>query len=129
MDVPRTIPKGSSYKLLQNENIKKLLFRVLYIWSKEHPVIAYFQGLGDLVAVFISTFASEYTNSNHEISDELCLLNIEADVYYCITAMLEEFLENSPLFDKMFSLLNKMQYLIQLADCTKIIFFFFFFFF
>ncbi len=61
------------------------------MWALRHPASGYVQGINDLVtplyAVFLEPYAS-LTSSTVEASEE-ALLAVEADVYWCLTRLLD----------------------------------------
>jgi hypothetical protein len=124
VDVPRTMPE---FKLFGFERIKKMMLRLLYVWSMRHPASGYVQGFNDLCTPFIAIFISQYIQldlDNLEISEEALmdlgedvLLEIEADSYWCFTKMLDRiqsnYTHNQPGLNKM---IKKMEDIILLVD-------------
>ena len=106
LDVPRTCQKQA---LFQQDIVKNILERVLYIWSIRHTASGYVQGINDLATPFFITFLldsvyfhhhnhiPEHINTNiysliNEIDinslDAILLKNIEADTFMCLTQLL-----------------------------------------
>lgn len=124
VDVPRTMPE---YKLFSFERIRKMMLRLLYVWSMRHPASGYVQGFNDLCTPFLAIFLAEYTNIDLEILDitEECiyelgediLMEIEADSYWCFTKMMDRiqtnYTNNQPGLTKM---IQKMEDIIKLVD-------------
>ena len=61
LDIARTY---QNINLFCQENIKKLLLNILFIWSKENEDISYRQGMNDLVAILILCLYPYYFNSD-----------------------------------------------------------------
>ena len=61
VDVPRTMPE---FKVFSYEFIRKLMLRVLFIWSMRHPASGYVQGFNDLISPFITVFLISTINNN-----------------------------------------------------------------
>ena len=59
LDIIRTY---QNINLFCQENIKKLLLNILFIWSKENEDISYRQGMNDLVAIIILCLYPYYFN-------------------------------------------------------------------
>eukprot|EP00298_Acanthocystis_sp_HF-20_P007879 c17338_g1_i2.p1 GENE.c17338_g1_i2~~c17338_g1_i2.p1 ORF type:complete len:460 (+),score=143.38 c17338_g1_i2:76-1455(+) len=99
VDAPRTVP---SLQLFRGERAQQSLIRVLYIWAIRHPASGYVQGMNDLVVPYFVVFLSEIIdlNKNGEelrlleaVSDEV-FTDIEADVYWCLSRMLQGIQDN-----------------------------------
>eukprot|EP01132_Coremiostelium_polycephalum_P010067 gene10067-12339_t len=90
LDVPRTNPTEPFF---QNQIIRDILERVLYIWAIRHPSSGYVQGINDLATPFISVFLSEYVddvlNCQVDQIDPSIRFNVEADSYWCLTKLLD----------------------------------------
>jgi hypothetical protein len=126
VDVPRTMPE---YKLFSMERIRKMMLRILYVWSMRHPASGYVQGFNDLctpfIAIFISAYLPRFEIENLlDISEEVLfelsedvLIEIEADTYWCFTKMMDRiqtnYTNNQPGLTKM---INKMEEIIKLVD-------------
>lgn len=126
VDIPRTM---TEYKLFTFEIIRKMLLRILYVWSKRHPASGYVQGFNDLLTPFIAVFCSEYVELNiddpelnieeNQISSlsESTLLAIEADSYWCFKKMMDKiqtnYINGHPGLQHM---LSKMQNIINIVD-------------
>ena len=48
--------------MFQNEKIKFMLTRILYIWSMRHPASGYVQGFNDLCVPFFIVFFLDFFN-------------------------------------------------------------------
>jgi hypothetical protein len=63
-DVLRTDPK---YEIFKIESSKKMMTRILYIWSIRHQESSYNQGFSDLLMPFFIVFFNEYIpNLNYD---------------------------------------------------------------
>lgn len=126
VDVPRTMPE---YKLFSIEKIRKMMLRLLYVWSMRHPASGYVQGFNDLCTPFFVIFLSQIRNSNDiestldlsedillEIGEDVLML-IEADSYWCFTKMMDRiqtnYTHNQPGLTIM---IKKMEEIIKLVD-------------
>jgi hypothetical protein len=125
VDVPRTMPE---YKLFSYERIRKMMLRLLYIWSMRHPASGYVQGFNDLCTPFIAILILQYCSMDIDSIDcikeegvfglgESALLEIEADSYYCFTKMMNRiqnnYTNNQPGLTKM---ITKMEDIIKTVD-------------
>ena len=124
VDVPRTMPE---YKLFSYERIRKMMLRLLYVWSMRHPASSYVQGFNDLCTPFIVIFLAQYMKIDFDTLDvsesdlyqlgEEVLLEIEADSYWCFTKMMDRvqnnYTHNQPGLTKM---IKKMEEIISLVD-------------
>eukprot|EP01119_Soliformovum_irregulare_P018163 TRINITY_DN5511_c0_g1_i1.p1 TRINITY_DN5511_c0_g1~~TRINITY_DN5511_c0_g1_i1.p1 ORF type:complete len:384 (-),score=60.53 TRINITY_DN5511_c0_g1_i1:64-1215(-) len=117
VDVPRTI----GGPIMKVDVVQRMLERILYIWSKEHPHIDYFQGLGDVVAQFLVVYISEHIdvdNYRDRSLRESVWEEIEADTFWSITLALngmESALSQSN-FEGISEMLLKLKSLIRLVD-------------
>lgn len=136
VDVPRTMPE---FKVFSYEIIRKMMLRLLFVWSMRHPASGYVQGFNDLISPFIAIFLMSVikTNSSEEklkdidlytldFSEEFMknnginentLFEIEADCYWCFSKMMDKiqsnYTNNQPGLQKMMS---KMEEIIKLLD-------------
>ncbi len=125
VDIPRTMPE---YKLFSFSKIRKMMLRILYIWSMRHPASGYVQGFNDLCTPFLIIFISkEIKNFDIEKLDieenvllslgEEILFEIEADSYWCFKKMMDRiqnnYTNNQPGITKM---MKKMEEIIKLVD-------------
>jgi hypothetical protein len=125
VDVPRTMPE---YRLFSYERIRRMMLRLLYIWSMRHPASGYVQGFNDLCTPFIAILILQYCNMDIDCIEnieestvyelgESALLEIEADSYYCFTKMMDRiqnnYTHNQPGLTKM---INKMEEIIKTVD-------------
>lgn len=133
-DLPRT-----HVQLIRNEERVKLLFeRVLFVWAVRHPASGYVQGMNDLLQPFFFVFLSEKllnnqnsgNNSNdNEIFDniesienlstlnglsEQDLNDIEADCFWCFSKLLDSIQD---LFTKdqpgIYKMLNQLEAVVS----------------
>lgn len=133
VDVPRTM---TEYKLFTNEITRKMLLRILYVWSKRHPASGYVQGFNDLLTPFIAVCYSEHIkldmddlNNNYkeeyifDLSSDV-LLSIEADSYWCFKKMMDKiqtnYINGHPGLQHM---MKKMENIIEIVDKDMIILF------
>ena len=124
-DVLRTDPK---YEIFQIELIKKMMTRVLYIWSMRHQESSYNQGFSDLVMPFFIVFFNEYfPNLNNEdiikIKESNLLnfnmeifQNIESDIYWCFTDMMNKIHINYIQQSGVNQMIKKLKEIIKFAD-------------
>ena len=124
-DVPRTM---SEYKLFQNEELRKIFIRLLYIWSMKHPASGYVQGFNDLcVPFFIVYFLEAYKNDSildvinsdidkNVITDDV-LFDIEVNVYNSLSKLLDRiqthYTYNQP---GIINMIKRMEKSIQVVD-------------
>ena len=92
IDCLRTSINGFLH-VFENVSIIEILNRVLYIWSKEHYDVNYFQGLNEIVAPLIFFYLCEYVDINSpsdllDISPQN-LANLEIDSYYSLKQILD----------------------------------------
>ena len=125
-DVPRTMPE---YPMFQNEKIKFMLTRILYIWSMRHPASGYVQGFNDLCVPFFIVFFLEFFDkininellfkNNEELNniDEDNYFELETDIYYSLTKLLDRiqtnYTHNQPGIIKM---IKRMELIIETVD-------------
>ena len=124
-DVLRTDPK---YEIFQIELIKKMMTRVLYIWSMRHQESSNNQGFSDLVMPFFIVFFNEYfPNLNNEdiikIKESSLLnfnmeifQNIESDIYWCFTNMMNKIHINYIQQSGVNQMIKKLKEIIKFAD-------------
>ena len=132
VDIPRTMPE---YKLFSYAKIRKMMMRILFIWSMRHPASGYVQGFNDLCTPFLIIFiAKNIKNFNFEnlyLPEEILLglgeetlFDIEADSYWCFTKMMDRiqtnYTNNQPGITKM---MKKMEEIIKLVDAELLNFF------
>ncbi len=126
VDVPRTMPE---YRLFSIVKIRKMMLRLLYVWSMRHPASGYVQGFNDLCTPFFVIFLSQIRNSNDiestlDLSEETLmdigediLMLVEADSYWCFTKMMDRiqtnYTHNQPGLTIM---IKKMEEIIKLVD-------------
>jgi len=136
VDVPRTMPE---FKVFAYESIRKVMLRVLFIWSMRHPASGYVQGFNDLISPFITVFLISTINNNTtedkikgtdlyhlDFSEEFMkdnginetnMFELEADTYWCFSKMMDKvqsnYTNNQPGLQKMMS---KMEEIIKLLD-------------
>lgn len=124
VDVPRTMPE---HKLFSYDRTRKMMLRLLYVWSMRHPASGYVQGFNDLVTPFIAIFLGQYITFDYivlNVSEECVLdlgedilLEIEADSYWCFSKMMDRvqtnYTNNQPGLTKM---IKKMEEIINLVD-------------
>ena len=125
-DVPRTMPE---FPMFQNEKIKFMLTRILYIWSMRHPASGYVQGFNDLCVPFFIVFFLEFFDKNNinellfKNNDELNNIDednyfeLETDIYYSLTKLLDRiqtnYTHNQPGIIKM---IKRMELIIETVD-------------
>lgn len=89
VDVPRTNP---GIPLFRVDFVQRSLERVLYVWALRHPASGYVQGINDLATPFYAVFLSPWVSiSDRDLTHipPSALLDIEADVYWCLTRLLD----------------------------------------
>ena len=125
-DVPRTMPE---YPMFQNEKIKFMLTRILYIWSMRHPASGYVQGFNDLCVPFFIVFFLDFFNhitinellnkGNDDLNNikEDNYFELETDIYYSLTKLLDRiqtnYTHNQPGIIKM---IKRMELIIETVD-------------
>ena len=125
-DVPRTMPE---YPMFQNEKIKFMLTRILYIWSMRHPASGYVQGFNDLCVPFFVVFFLEFFDkininellfkNNEELNniDEDNYFELETDIYYSLTKLLDRiqtnYTHNQP---GIINMIKRMELIIETVD-------------
>lgn len=97
VDIPRT---KSCYNIFTNKKIQKMSEHVLFIYSVRHPASGYVQGINDLITPFLIVFLRPIVNKKEiasedidEIDDET-LKNVESDLYFCLSKLLEQIQDN-----------------------------------
>lgn len=125
-DVPRTMPE---YPMFQSEKIKKMMTRLLYIWSMRHPASGYVQGFNDLTTPFFVVYFLEFFegctldqllvknfDEAQDITDDN-FIDIETDIYFSLTKLLDRiqthYTNNQPGLKEM---MENMKNLIQKVD-------------
>ena len=123
--IPRTM---SEYKLFQNEELRKIFIRLLYVWSMKHPASGYVQGFNDLcVPFFIVYFLEAYKNDsisdviNSDIDKKIItddvLFDIEVNVYNSLSKLLDRiqthYTYNQP---GIINMIKRMEKIIQVVD-------------
>jgi hypothetical protein len=89
VDVPRTNPE---VPLFHTDFVQRSLERVLYVWALRHPASGYVQGINDLATPFYAVFLAPWADLDcRDLSgiDPVTLLDVEADVYWCMTKLLD----------------------------------------
>ncbi|KJX98104.1 GTPase-activating protein gyp1 [Zymoseptoria brevis] len=102
IDVPRTNP---TLPLYRHPTTQRSLERILYVWAIRHPASGYVQGINDLVTPFFQVFLGQYITSSSDPSDDMSNFDpgqlpkvvldaVEADTYWCLTALLSGIQDN-----------------------------------
>lgn len=133
IDVPRTAPDSV---LFRNPFIRESLARVLYCWSIRRPASGYVQGINDLVTPLYQVFIDELMPAatlddeidagaasgqtpaamTIRISEDL-LRNVEADVFWCFSLLLDGIQDNYTFSQSGISRqLQRMREIIQRTD-------------
>lgn len=95
VDLPRTQPE---LPLFHQDPIQRLMERILYVWAIRHPASGYVQGMNDLITPLILVFLAEHfggVEGEGAVVDVVSRLSvealsqIEADVYWCFTKLLD----------------------------------------
>jgi len=91
VDVPRTCPE---IPIFHCNWMQRSLERVLSTFATRHPAMSYVQGLNDLATPFYAVFLSPWLDpwSAKDVAgcvDPGALVDLEADVYWCFTKLLE----------------------------------------
>ncbi|CAM9298828.1 unnamed protein product [Ectocarpus fasciculatus] len=91
VDVPRTCP---DVPFFHQEKVQRAMERILYIWAIRHPASGYVQGINDLLTPLYIVFLSAHVGPSVESKDvskvdEALLDEVEADVYWCLTKLLD----------------------------------------
>ncbi|CAD8205334.1 unnamed protein product [Paramecium pentaurelia] len=122
-DVLRTQP---DYKLFRDPRIQEMFKRLLFIWNMRHPMSGYVQGINDVASPLIVVFLNEYVPidfnsfdvpSNFDKLPEEILIDIEADIYWCLCKIIENiqdyFTANQPGVQEAYV---KIRELIKILD-------------
>ena len=98
VDLPRTIMPGFK-RMCTDKGFHKMLGRVIFIWAKRAGSIGYFQGLVDLAYTFLLCFLAEHDSIDGDYAklarcsssdfDPIFLRHIEADVFWCLTRLMD----------------------------------------
>ncbi len=103
IDIPRMSPVVG---LFQQRPVQEIFERILYIWAIRHPASGYVQGINDLVTPFFLVFLRDTLDQleqpNPEVPDlEVAKViplerrnSIEADSFWCLTAVLDGIQDN-----------------------------------
>ncbi|CAC9699095.1 TBC domain protein, putative [Plasmodium sp. DRC-Itaito] len=97
VDIPRT---KSCYNIFINKKIQQLSEHVLFIYSVRHPACGYVQGINDLITPFLIVFIRPIILKKEINSDDIDnmmdedLKNVEADLYFCLSKLLEQIQDN-----------------------------------
>lgn len=97
VDIPRT---KSCYNIFINKKIQQLSEHVLFIYSVRHPACGYVQGINDLITPFLIVFIRPFILKKEINSDDIDnmidedLKNVEADLYFCLSKLLEQIQDN-----------------------------------
>ncbi|XP_042193729.1 TBC1 domain family member 13 isoform X3 [Callorhinchus milii] len=85
---PRKVPSSSEYEVLPEgcEAHWEVVERILFIYAKLNPGIAYVQGMNEIVGPVYYTFA---TDPNTEWKE-----HAEADTFFCFTSLMSEIRDN-----------------------------------
>ena len=116
VDVPRTNP---AVPLYHSKFVQQSLERVLFVWAVRHPASGYVQGMNDIVtpmyAVFLQPFAA--LDSTEVVAAEADLMNVEADVFWCMTRLLDGIQDHyTPSQPGLQRLVYRMQELVTRID-------------
>ncbi|KAI4836568.1 GTPase-activating protein [Plasmodium brasilianum] len=128
-DILRTY---SEKKIFQNEVIRDILNKILFIWAKKNPSISYKQGMNEIVAIFfIVNYREQVYNDflnfeNKKYYKEYCTLfdkeEIESDTYIIFDHFMHmglKYLFTSPEEKKIQSSKNSCK-TVLLQKCTYI---------
>ena len=91
VDVPRTCPEIAVFHC---DWMQRSLERVLSTFATRHPAMSYVQGLNDLATPFYAVFLAPWLDpwAARDVAGAVepgALQDIEADVYWCFTKLLE----------------------------------------
>jgi len=90
VDLPRTCPDSPFF---HQEPVRKIMERILYIWSIRHPSSGYVQGMNDiltpLLLICLQTFVEEPLRCDVMSLDPLILTHVEGDCYWCFTKLMD----------------------------------------
>jgi hypothetical protein len=125
-DIPRTMPESS---LFQNEKVKFMLTRILYIWSLRHPASGYVQGFNDLcIPFFIVYFLEKFPDKNidtilklneeeFKTLSEDTLNELETNIYYSLTKLLDRIQTNYTINQPgIIKMISKMELIVEKVD-------------
>ncbi|SBT39962.1 TBC domain protein, putative [Plasmodium ovale wallikeri] len=97
VDIPRT---KSCYNIFCNRKIQELSEHVLFIYSVRHPACGYVQGINDMITPFLIVFLrpiilkKEITSEDIDNITDDKLKNVESDLYFCLSKLLEQIQDN-----------------------------------
>eukprot|EP01101_Sappina_pedata_P009026 TRINITY_DN5133_c0_g1_i1.p1 TRINITY_DN5133_c0_g1~~TRINITY_DN5133_c0_g1_i1.p1 ORF type:complete len:518 (-),score=92.40 TRINITY_DN5133_c0_g1_i1:53-1579(-) len=128
VDVLRTHPTGF-HNFFRYSEVKDCIERLLFVYALEHPARTYWQGLNDLVTPFVCVFAAfalgvevnELDYAPHEeVQVALVSGGLEADVYWCLSRLLD-LIDNDYVINHEGSLTlessqMRMRHLLKLTD-------------
>ena len=95
---------------LFHETAQDIMERVLFLWALRHPASGYVQGINDLIVPLFVIMLSEYSPlTTNEVFDDISeedLKNCEADLYWCLSLLLENVQDHytsnqSKIFDQL----------------------------
>lgn len=118
---------GIEYSAIcKTTNITNVLKRLLFIWHNRHPASGYVQGMCDISIPFLVVFLGEYLpqeeeevkfKADMESLDEETLSAVEADVYWCVSKMIESVTTNyTQGFDGLRQAYSKVEELLYRID-------------
>lgn len=124
MDVKRI---GVEYNAIcRTSNVMQALKRLLFIWHNRHPASGYVQGMCDISVPFLVVFLGEYLpydeeaikfKVNLESLPNETLEAVEADVYWCVSKMIESVTSNyTQGFDGLRQAYSKVEELLCKID-------------
>jgi hypothetical protein len=121
-DAKRTNPE---IPLFHTDFVQRSLERVLFVYAQKHFATGYVQGINDLAtplyAVFLSPWADLDAKSLDHV-DPKALLDIEADVYWCLARLVEgiqdHYTPSQPGIQKM---IHKLRELVHRIDESLVV--------
>lgn len=96
IDIPRMSPEA----LILQPKVTEIFERILFIWAIRHPASGYVQGINDLVTPFFVVFICEYIEEDDVATLDVSrvptevLRNVEADIYWCMSKLLDGIQDN-----------------------------------
>ena len=80
------------YRLFENQEILKILKRILYVWSKEFEEMGYFQGIHEILAIILFYYLYQYVEPPKNESNFTLLKdefdNLELDCFFSLKNMI-----------------------------------------
>ena len=114
IDVPRTCPEEA---LFRQNVVRECLIRILYCHSIRRPASGYVQGMNDLATPLFHAMLRDHFISGQIIISPDQLLQVEADVFWCLGKLLDAVQDNYTFNQAgLYRQINGLKTIIQRAD-------------